>query len=99
MAAEAKAFREMPDATYADLQNSRVTLAEAISTSDTWTVIGLWYDGTPLAAGAIRGDHPVDGDLDYRAYQPWATTATGETADEAMENAVAVMAASLYDSE
>lgn len=34
LATEARAFREMPDSAYADLQNGRVTLEEAMSGPD-----------------------------------------------------------------
>lgn len=56
-----------------------------------WTVIGLWSDGEPLAAGAIVGEHEVDGDLDYVGYKPWATIVEADCADNAMEYAVEKM--------
>lgn len=59
--------------------------------SETWTVIGFWHDDEPLAAGAIRGEHPVDGDLDYEDHQPWATSVEADSADEAMAAAVEKM--------
>ena len=59
--------------------------------SETWTVIGFWHDDEPLAAGAIRGEHPVDGDLGYEDHQPWATSVKADSADEAMAAAVADM--------
>ena len=62
-----------------------------IPTPETWTVIGFWHDDEPCAMGAILGDHPVDGDLGYDGYQPWATSVEADNAEDAMLAAVTAM--------
>ena len=56
-----------------------------------YTVIGVWYNDEPIAAGAITGTHDVEGDLDYIGFQPWATTVEADDADDAMARAVQIM--------
>lgn len=71
-------------------QLERATKEESMA-NRMYTVIGLWSDGEPLAAGAIEGEHEVAGDLDYYGFQPWATSTEAADADEAMEYAVEQM--------
>lgn len=68
-----------------------------MSVSRIYTVVGLWCDDAPLSAGAILGEHEVDGDLDYIGFQPWAASIEADTAQDAMEAAVETMKASRHD--
>lgn len=63
----------------------------------TFTVLGLWYDDQPLAAGAVPGEHIADGDLDYIGFQPWACRVDATSADAACAAAVERMRAERYD--
>lgn len=69
------------------------TVRAACTPPDTYTVIGVWLNDTPVPVGAIHGRHDVTGDMpnDVLPEGCWATTVTAPGPDTAQHRAVADM--------
>lgn len=60
---------------------------------ETWTVIGIWWgDGSPVAIGAVLGDHAVcggpEGDADVEVWVLDVEADTGSGACDTAEAAI-----------
>lgn len=69
-------------------------MLRAVSTPpDTYTVIGIWLNDTPVPVGAIHGRHDVTGDMpdDVLPEGCWATSVTAPDPDTAQQIAAADM--------
>lgn len=75
------------------LYSLREAVTEALS-DDVWTVIGIWQGSEPVAAGALRGRHAIDGG-DMNGDGCWATYVGADDAQSATVTAVEEMRATV----
>ncbi len=59
-----------------------------MNATGTYTVLGFFDDVIPLAVGAVRGTHTVEGDLSFLKHMPWSAIVEADSPDDAIRIAL-----------